>query len=221
MTRRSVYRLGVLAAIAEWTSQLRMAHHAFLWNPRARRGRGRAAVEFGDFVGVRVPRRAVERRQLSNQLRNRHAEFRGPRFKHVGGVPVDVDADVRSHDARIANSRRWRPSRREANGSPATAASARAPPRLVATLETRAAGTSTKEVTLQRRQISRGGLMMRLVAAGCNRLLGSPNWRKPSRSWRVCRAQEPRTRMQGFRVCVASTYRRSAATCTTRTMTAK
>lgn len=72
-------------------------HHAFPGNRRVWRGPGSAVIESC------VPRPAAECREFSDQLRNRHSEFCSPPLEHVGGVLVDIDADVRTNDASIAD----------------------------------------------------------------------------------------------------------------------
>lgn len=62
-----------------------------------------SAIELCDFISLGVPRRAVERRQFSDQLSNRQAEFRRSCLEHVRSVLVDLDADVGAHNARIAD----------------------------------------------------------------------------------------------------------------------
>ena len=69
-------------------------HHVFVGHPRAFRGPVVSAIELRDFISVGFPRRAVERRQFSNQLWNRQTEFRRSCLEHVRSVLVDLDADV-------------------------------------------------------------------------------------------------------------------------------
>lgn len=72
-------------------------------HPRPFRGPVVSAIELCDFISFGFPRRAVERRQFSDQLWNRQAEFRRSCLEHVRSVLVDLDADVDAHNARIAD----------------------------------------------------------------------------------------------------------------------
>jgi hypothetical protein len=78
-------------------------HHAFVGHPRPFRGPVASAIELCDFISLGFPRRAVERRQFSDQLRYRQAEFRRSGLEHVGSVLVDLDPDVGAHNVRIAD----------------------------------------------------------------------------------------------------------------------
>lgn len=70
---------------------------------RAFRRPGISAIELCEFVSVRFTRGAVECRQFSDQLWNRHAQFGRSQPEHVRGVFVDLDTDVDTHGTRIAD----------------------------------------------------------------------------------------------------------------------
>jgi hypothetical protein len=70
---------------------------------RTFRSFGIPAIELCHLVGVRFPGSAVESRQFSDQLGNRHAELGRAALKDLRGALIDLDADVGAHGTRIAD----------------------------------------------------------------------------------------------------------------------
>ena len=66
-------------------------------------GRFRATIELCDFAGLRCPERAVEGRQLRDQLWDGQAKFSGSDPERIGGVPVDLNGDIGAHGTIVAD----------------------------------------------------------------------------------------------------------------------
>ncbi len=69
---------------------------------RGVRGSRRATIEFGHFLGIGFTGCTVERGEFGQQLRHGDSELVSSRPERVGGLLVDLDADVRSHATGIA-----------------------------------------------------------------------------------------------------------------------
>lgn len=70
-------------------------------NGRLGSGTRRSAVEFFEFAGRGISRRAVECGQFGDELPYRHTELVGACLKRIGGTLVDLDVDRGAHASRI------------------------------------------------------------------------------------------------------------------------